>query len=101
MRKVVIERHAPPAKLLHHLNFLADLVSFLVTLKPERFYDVPPVMNLTILQVRNQVMHVHAIGLERSARREEEVSDDLVDLDAARNVAPFARLGLYFLCPVL
>merc|ERR1712230_79806 len=44
-------------------------------------------------------MDVHRVGLERAARREVKVANDLVDLDLAREHTSLVRLLLDPVCP--
>ena len=52
-------------------------------------------------EVRHQIVNVHRIPLESSARREMEVSDDLVDVKLSSYVATFLVLSSNLFRPML
>jgi hypothetical protein len=54
-----------------------------------------------ILEVWHKFIKVTRVGLERATRREMDISDDLVDTNSTRNVAPFIGLLVQLLCPML
>lgn len=58
------------------------------------------VSNTFFLQVRYQIINV-LVGrcLERTTRREVDIACDLVDTEAARDIATLVRLFLQLLCP--
>ena len=63
--------------------------------------DVAEVMTVSVLtKVRDELVHVHVVGLERATRRQVEVANDFVDPNPASNVASFRGLFMKLLGPV-
>jgi hypothetical protein len=52
-----------------------------------------------VSEVRDQLVEVTGVGLERAARREVDVSDNFVHANPSRNVATFICLLLQLVCP--
>ena len=79
------------------LQFLANIrlleIVLVITLERERVNRVRKVVAVAVfLEVRNELIDVLRRGAEGPARREVNVTDDLIDADNTSDVASFTRL---------
>lgn len=89
MGELLVQGLPIPSQLLGHLLFQRNLVHLFVRLEGEALHHMTPVVRLTVLQIRYQVVDIEAVLLEGATWRDEDVSDDLVDLDSSSDVAAF------------
>jgi len=102
MRTETIQRvHNPQAalRLLHSHASLPNKLLLRLTREREMVDPVAKVVLVASLEVRDEIVHVHGIGLERASGREVEVADDFVHADLARDVAAFLGLLLDLVGP--
>lgn len=71
-----------------------------LTLERKMMDGVREIMTVSVVtQVRNQLVQIARVGLERTTRREVYVADDLVYANPSRDVAAFIRLFLKLVRP--
>jgi len=52
-----------------------------------------------VSEVRDQLVEITGVGLERAARRKVDVSNNFIHANPSRNVATFICLLLQLVCP--